>query len=194
MALFIVIEGLDGSGGSTQVRRLVDRLSAHSTREPSDGVVGRLIRSTLADPDGLDNTVLPALFAADRTDHLVREIEPALARGQHVVSDRYLHSSLAYQSLAMPLDQVFALNEGFRVPDLTVYLALDVDTCMARIDARGLDKDRFEKREQLQAISASYDRVLALLSERGDPIVRLDASQSIDQVEAALWAHVEPLL
>ena len=163
---FIVIEGLDGSGGTTQVRLLSQALSAHATREPTDGPVGKLIRRALGDPMFMGDGVLPYLFAAHRKDHLERVIEPKLTGEVDVVSDRYYHSSLAYQSLAMPLDQVMALNAGFRAPDLCVFLDLDVQGCMARIEARGQARDRFETQRQLEEISAQYGVVLGMLRQR----------------------------
>lgn len=190
---FIVIEGLDGSGGTTQVRLLSQALSAHATREPTDGPVGKLIRQALGDPMFMGDGVLPYLFAADRKDHLERVIEPKLTGEVDVVSDRYYHSSLAYQSLAMPLDQVMALNAGFRAPDLCVFLDLDVQGCMARIEARGQARDRFETQRQLEEISAQYGVVLGMLRQRGDNILVLDATGSIPQVHKQILAAVEGL-
>mgnify|MGYP002633439816 CR=1 FL=1 len=186
-ALFIAIEGLDGSGGTTQVQLLVQALSAHATREPSDLPVGRLIRQALASRE-LGDGVLPYLFAADRKDHLEREIEPALAAGQHVVTDRYYHSSLAYQSLAAPLDFVLGLNQGFRAPDLTVFLDLSPEQCLERIAARSAHRDRFETLEQLRAISQSYGAALALLAGRGERIVAVDARGTPQQVHQRVLA------
>ena len=182
MAKFIVIEGLDGSGGTTQVRMLTEHLQAHRTCEPSDGPIGRMIRQSLGDPGFLGDGVLPYLFAADRKDHLEREVQPRLDAGQHVVSDRYVASSLAYQSLAMPLADVWRLNAAFRAPDVTVFLDLPVEGCLARIEARGAARDRFETLEKLTAIHAAYEAALDLLVANGQDVVRVDASQSIDAV------------
>lgn len=190
---FIVIEGLDGSGGTTQVRLLSQALAAHATREPTDGPIGKLIRQALADPMSLGDGVLPYLFAADRKDHLERVIEPKLMGEVDVVSDRYYHSSLAYQSLAMPLDQVMALNASFRAPDLCIFLDLDVDSCLARIEARGQARDRFETKRQLEEISAQYGVVLAMLKQRGDRILVLDAAGSIPSIHKRILAAVEGL-
>ena len=187
MALFIAVEGLDGSGGTTQVRMLCDALDAHGTREPSDLPVGRLIRASLASRD-IGDGVLPYLFAADRKDHLEREIEPTLALGQHVVTDRYYHSSLAYQSLAAPLDFVMGLNAGFRAPDVTVFLDLSPEECLERIAARSAHRDRFETLEQLKAISESYGVALALLAGRGERIAFIDARGTPDEVHARVMA------
>lgn len=172
---FVVIEGLDGSGGTTQARLLGQALpDALLTCEPTDGPVGRLIREVLAGRQAIADGVLPYLFAADRADHLARTVLPALEAGRLVVSDRYLHSSLAYQSLAVPLEQVERLNAAFPAPDLTVFLDLDPEACMVRIAARSPHRDRFETLEQLRAVGAAYELVLERRTALGESILRLD--------------------
>lgn len=176
---FYVIEGLDGAGTTTQMAGLAAYLTGKgktvvTTHEPTDGPVGRLIRSTLRrEPGAVDPSCLPWMFAADRADHLHRTVEPALADGAVVIADRYLHSSLAYQSLDLPLEEVFALNQRFRVPDRTVLLDVPVDVCLARIDARGAARELFEEHERLERIAEAYDRVVERLIARGDTIVRV---------------------
>jgi dTMP kinase len=192
---FIAIEGLDGSGGTTQVRMLVDAVpGALSTAEPSTGPIGKLIRAALAGQEPLGDGVLPYLFAADRRDHLDREIGPAVAQGRLVVTDRYYHSSLAYQSLAAPLGRVAQLNEDFRAPDVTIFLDLSIDDCLERITARGQARDRFETRTTLEQVSAAYGAALALLAGRGERIVPVDASGTPDQVHKRVMIAVAEFL
>jgi dTMP kinase len=195
---FIVLEGLDGAGTTTQSARLVEALRARgkivvATREPTDGPVGRLLRASLrGEPEAPEVRALPWLFAADRADHLYREIEPALATGAWVVSDRYIPSSLAYQSMTLPFDRVFSLNAEFRVPDLTVFLSIPVDTALERLGNRS-QRDIYEVREQLEPIAAQYERVFAELERRGQPILRLDATLPIEVIEAHIRAAVDAL-
>ncbi len=193
-ACFIAIEGLDGSGGTTQVEKLCAALGAHATAEPSNGPVGHLIRQTLRNELPLGDGVLPLLFAADRADHLAREIEPLLAEGKIVVSDRYYASSLAYQSLVAPLGEVAQLNASFRAPDITLFLDLSPEGCIERITARGEQRERFEELDRLREISAAYGAALALLAGRGERIAHIDASASVDEVHAHIMEAVRPCL
>lgn len=194
---FIAIEGIDGSGGTTQVGRLADWFTArgqrvHTTAEPSTGPVGRFLRQVLRDPQQrLGDAVLPYLFAADRRDHLDREILPALEDGAVVISDRYLHSSLAYQSLVMGLPAVAELNARFRLPDLTLLIDLDPQTCLQRILARGEPRDRFEALDRLRAVQDAYESVVVLARSQGQVLVRIDGQGSVDEVHARVLAAVQ---
>jgi len=199
---FIAIEGLDGSGGTTQVGRLVTAVGAlrHEvvrTREPTPGPVGTLIRAALGantPASSLGDGVLPFLFAADRQDHLDRLIGPALARGAVVITDRYVPSSLAYQGMSIGVEAAFALNASFRAPHLTVVLEVPPDECMRRIEARGEARERFEDRERLALVRAAYTDGLALLEARGDHIVRVDGTLPIDVLAELIWGHAAQLL
>lgn len=187
---FIAIEGLDGSGGTTQTRALADLLRSrgiptHTTREPSDGPIGQLIRRALRGAEPLSDLTLMHLFAADRQDHLDRVVRPRLDNGTWVLSDRYLASSLAYQSLFAPFSRVAEVNRDFPLPDLTVQLDLSPADCMARIDARGAPKERFERMDRLLAIQRGYEQALAWTEKRGGWVARIDASQPVEAVTEA---------
>lgn len=196
MARFVVLEGLDGAGTTTQTAALVARLEAQGvsvvrTAEPTGGPIGRLLRATLQRRDeAADPASLPWLFAADRADHLARTIEPALAAGSWVVSDRYLPSSLAYQSLDRPMALVDGLNRWFRLPDVTVFVDVPVQTCLARIGSRGAAAEMFEEREALVRIAAAYDEVLGLLEGRGAVIARVDGTGAVAEVGERIWQAV----
>lgn len=188
---FIVLEGLDGSGTTTQLTRLVAHLDAVKTAEPTDGPVGRIARASLRDEPGAPALeALPWLFAADRADHLSRVVEPHLAQGRTVVSDRYVPSSLAYQSLTLPLDDVYALNASFRVPDLLLFVEVDVDTALSRIASRAGQAEIYDNHERLTQVHDAYERVLTFLEVRGWPVVRIDGRPSPDQV----WRAIEAAL
>lgn len=198
--LFLVVEGLDGSGGTTQVARLANALRAQGravvqTCEPSPLPIGRLIREALRDPAlGVSDAALAWLFAGDRHEHLSQVIRPALQDGQDVISDRYLLSSLAYQSGAVGLERVLELNAGFPAPDLTLFLDLAPEVSLARVQARGEPQERFEQLERLAAVRAAYERAIAVCLSRGEKIARIDASGSPDEVAARIWSAVQGLL
>lgn len=177
--MFIVFEGLDGSGGTTQLRLMASALQRLNhppevvmTAEPSGGPVGRMIRELLVQRS-MGESVLPYLFTADRRDHLDRTILPGLARGAVVLSDRYLLSSLAYQSTALPMERVDVLNGDFPPPDATIMIDVPVADCLDRIEKRGMTREIFETRERLTTILAAYERALALRQSRGDRILRI---------------------
>jgi dTMP kinase len=200
--IFIVIEGLDGSGGTTQCGRLTDWLRAEGaievlqTAEPTDLPVGAFIRRALkrsTEEGRLGDEVLPYLFAADRQDHLDRRVHPALLRGAVVISDRYLHSSLAYQSLSLEFEQVAALNANFRIPDLTIMLDLAPEICLERISSRGGELERFETLQRLQAIATAYERVEAWCLARGERFERVEADSSPDDIAQRIQRRVQTL-
>lgn len=200
---FVVLEGLDGSGTTTQGNRLVKALQAQGkealfTFEPSDLPVGLQIREVIERVEGsMSPQILPWLFVADRADHLDRVIEPAVSRGAVVVSDRYLCSSLAYQTLNAEFDLVASLNSWFRPADLTIFLDVPVDVCIKRIEARrsadGNDEELFDKREALERIDIGYRQGLDYLRGRGDRVEYIDGTQSIDDIAAEIFALVDSL-
>ena len=199
-SLFIVIEGLDGAGGTTQCRLLQSWLERRghtvvSTNEPTDRPVGKFIRSVLQDPHSkVGDEVLAYLFAADRQDHLDGRVKPALSRGEVVISDRYYHSSLAYQSLSLDFDFVAQLNGAFPAPDITIFLSLEPETSFARVQKRGLPIERFETLDRLRSISQSYNRVLDHCQKRGEHLLCLDATQSIEEIHELICIEVASLM
>lgn len=204
MSKLVVLEGLDGAGTTTQARRLADALAAtgrtaHVTREPSDGPIGRLIRAMLtgghAIPgQAIDQATFGLLFAADRLDHLQREIAPALAAGAVVISDRYYHSSLAYQGTGAERAWITALNQRARRPDLTVFLRVDPEVAAARRHAAGRDEELFEAIAMQRRVAAGYDEVMAALAAAGERIAILDGEAGLDAVTAAIVAAVTAIL
>lgn len=192
---FVAIEGLDGCGSTTQIRMLGERFPQwHRTAEPSQGPAGLLIREALRGDNPLPDSVLPYLFAADRKDHLEREIEPALARGTHVVTDRYYASSMAYQALIAPLSRIMTLNEEFRSPDLTIFLDITPENALERIVARGQAIERFETLDHLREIAAGFGVALALLAEQGESIEVVDATGTQEEVHARIVETLERCL
>jgi dTMP kinase len=192
----IVLEGLDGAGTTTQVKRLVEHVragggKAHATREPSDGPIGKLIREMLTGGHAIEGqqiaqSTFGLLFAADRLDHLQREVEPQLAAGALVVSDRWYHSSLAYQGTGAERDWIGMLNARARRPDLTIFLEVRPEVAAQRRVAAGRVQELFEDLRMQEEVAAGYKATIAELSAQGERIVAIDGEASPDQVFAAI--------
>ena len=193
----IVIEGLDGAGTTPQVKRLVEHLraegrSAHATREPSDGPVGRLIREmltgghALAGGEKLSQGTFGLLFAADRLDHMQREVEPQIQAGALVVSDRWYHSSLAYQGTGADRDWIAMLNGRARKPELTIFLQVRPEVAAERRAAAKRTQELFEDLRMQQEVDAGYKATIAELKAQGERIEVIDGEQTEDQVFAAI--------
>jgi len=199
--LFIALEGIDGSGTTTQLGRVVAYLEsrgrrARATREPSNGPIGRLLREILLgqhrgpDGDAVDGLAMALLFAADRRDHLRREIEPALAAGIDVVTDRYLLSSLAYQAEEAQRDWVAGLARDIRRPDLTVLLDVPVSVAAARRRAAGRPTERYDDDGVQTRVAENYRR----LARADSSIVALDGALTPDAVTGAIAGAVDRAL
>jgi dTMP kinase len=190
---FIVLEGIDGSGLSTQAGRLVPILTRQTgrktllTKEPTDGPAGLLIRQVL---NGRLKNVTPQslalLFAADRLDHLDNFVLPALSRGENVVCDRYLWSSRAYQSLDCDAAWVENINCFARQPDLTVLLRARPAVSLARIARSRFQSELFEKEEVLRRVLEQFDRLLAAGRAAGQNVAEADGEAAPDAVTSAL--------
>jgi dTMP kinase len=185
---FIVLEGIDGSGTTTQAARLAAALreAGHavvSTREPSDGPIGVLVRQALTRRlVGLSDRVLALLFAADRLDE-----------GKVVVSDRYVLSSLAYQGMRLPLAWVEALNAAARPADLTLFLEVDPRTAARRRHGRGGTEELFDADEVQRAVARAYGRV-ARKHARAQRVVRVNGRGAADEVAGEILSRVRAVL
>lgn len=209
---FIVLEGIDGSGTTTQTGRLADALRArglpaHTTREPSDGPIGMLIRQVLTGrlvvPGSTGGrapswSTMACLFAADRLDHLEAEIHPNLRDGVTVISDRYDASSVAYQSIssgleldASVIDWIRTVNSRARRPDLTLVLDVPVAEANRRRRQRQGRVEIYDDDELQAALARFYTDIDAFFPT--DRIVHIDANRSVDEVAADVLRAVEDL-
>jgi dTMP kinase len=191
--LFISLEGIDGSGKSTQARLLVEALGEGTVaiREPGGTEAAERIRELLADPGvELEPLAELMLFLAARADLTERVIRPALEDGRHVVADRFSDSSVAYQGAARGLGvgEVIGLcdtaTDGLW-PDLTLLLKIDPETGLGRADS----EDRFEQ-EGLglqQAVAVAYEEIATIASDR---VVVVDASGSVEEVHQRVMEAV----
>jgi dTMP kinase len=196
---FVVLEGCDGAGTTTQRKILRARLEqtalagkVHDTCEPTDGPVGALVRAALAASPALTPATLARLFAADREEHLhgAGGVVERCARGEIVVSDRYVLSSYVYQGLLCGDRFVRRLNEDFPAPELLVFFDIDPETAFRRVEARGETKEIYEHLDFQRKLRARYKQFLPLCRRQGALVETIDAAAPIEEVSAALWRAV----
>ena len=202
---FVVLEGLDGAGTTTQAHLLGKALRAagrqvHVTAEPSRGPVGALIRQVLGrrvrGPAGadFDPAALALLFAADRLAHLAAEVAPNVRRGVDVVSDRFTLSSLAYQGLTTSdVRWVEAVNARAAAPDLVVFLRVRAAVAFRRRRQASAEREIFEEAVFQRRVAQSYRRAIARLRRAGQRIAEVDGEAPVAEVAAAVLAEVERL-
>ena len=203
--LFVVLEGIDGAGTSTQAQLVTKQLRLRNhkvfqTFEPSDGKIGKLIRETIKS----DGTRKPSwmamtlLFSADRLNHVETVIEPNIIDGTHVICDRYYHSTLAYQSLSSDLcgecwmPWIKEVGVFSAVPDITFILGIDPEVAAQRMQGRRKPKDVYENLEFQQKLSKFYANIEQHFP--AERIVHIDGSWSVESVTAEILQHIYNLM
>jgi dTMP kinase len=177
---FIVIEGLDGSGKTTQARILAANLqpqyNVFCTAEPSHGKIGTYIRNRVLYSESRVSTVIEALlFAADRIEHIENEVQPAIDEGKVVVCDRYTFSSLAYQgSAGLSLDWIQTLNKHVLKPDLALFIDIAPETVLQRLKRKKSVMENLETQRKVREIYQKY-------IDNGE-LVRVDGEKGKDEV------------
>jgi dTMP kinase len=189
---FICVEGLDGSGKTTQAKLLVKRLrtdnNAVYTAEPSNSTIGKLLKRKYLHDDERASRIFEALlFAADRFEHVERAVLPALKKGKIVVSDRYVHSSLAYQGAeGLDLKWIREINRHTLYPDIAIYIDVRPETALQRLKHR---RSIMEKLETLQRVREIYLELV----EKGE-LVKIDGSKSKREVSEDIMSTVQSSL
>lgn len=197
---FIAFEGLDGSGKSTQVKSLADRLSRqglkiYTTFEPTDNPTGRLIRDIFQHKQEADHRTIAALFAADRLDHLLNSkngILKKLDEGYSVITDRYYFSSYAYHGTHMDMNWVIATNSlsaGILRPDLTIYIDIAPEVSMQRLSKGRSSTELYETTENLKKVREKYFEAFELL-KRDEKVSIIDGNRSADEIANDIWNQV----
>jgi dTMP kinase len=198
--LFIALEGIDGSGKSTQITLLAEKLTVaghkvYATCEPTRGTIGTLARSILKGDVKADERVIAALFMADRLDHLLNETDGLVQKmkeGYTVITDRYYFSSYAYHGTHMDMDWVIAANsmsaEILR-PDVTVFIDVDPEVCMQRITANRATTELYETLDNLKNVRAKYMEAFEKLKGE-ENICTVDGNRSVEAIADDIWAYV----
>ncbi len=194
---FIVIEGLDGAGATTQMKAVTEafdvaQVACHATFEPTSSPMGSLVRSILRKEIVTTPMALALLFAADREDHLyhpVNGIVDKMKEGTVVISDRYLFSSLAYQAVDCGFEKVSELN-NYPYPRFLFYLDTPVEACLARIEKRNNGKELFERQEFLTKVRDNYEIIFADLPKEV-VFVRIDGNKSKEEITSIILEKLQ---
>jgi dTMP kinase len=209
---FAVLEGGDGTGTSTQLELLRKRFSGpasflpgidlpdpdlppfHPTFEPTDGPIGRMIRSALKGELPLQNETIALLFAADRNEHLYGPdgIKALCGRGELVVSDRYVPSSLVYQGIDCGDKLPRALNRDFPDPQLLLFFDLEPKIALERLNGRE-ERDMYEYLEFQIKVRERYMALLPEYEKRGVQVVRIDAARTPEEVAEQVWRALKKM-
>lgn len=201
---FIVFEGIDGSGKSTQVKLLSDRLKEngkdiYQTFEPTNSPIGSLIRNILYGRIEGDEKTMAALYLADRLDHIQNGTNGMLKQieaGKHVIADRYYFSSYAYHVPHVTLDWVVNANsicaELLR-PDLIVFVDITTETSIERLSKGRTELDKYENYERISTVRKNYFAALKRF-EGKENVVIIDGNQRIEAVANDIWNLVAAIL
>lgn len=198
---FIVFEGIDGAGKTTQINLLREALekrgySCAVTAEPTDLPSGKAIRRALAKEVDSTPLQMAEMFAHDRELHNTDAqvgIEKLLKDGTTVICDRYYYSSLAYQGTVLGYDTVAALNldnPNIRTPDVCIFLDLTPEKSLQRIGARGEAVEMYENLDYLTRTRTTFFEIFDKLRQRGEKIAIIDADGSVEEVSARIFAAV----
>ena len=198
---FIVFEGIDGAGTSTQIKKLVESNPEKfmATAEPTSGPTGKFLRQMLAGDFQADAKTTAYLFAADRCQHIYGKdgIIENIKKGKCIVSDRYFFSSMAYQSISCGQELPKLLNSPFPLPEYLFYFQINPEISLGRVNARNEKKEIYEKLDLQQRISNMYEEIISQYEKdaanTGIKIIRIDASKAIDEIAALIKSHLEKI-
>jgi len=202
--LFITFEGIDGSGKSTQVKLLAEKLEeaghkVYTTFEPTDSEIGTLLRSILTHKLEADEKTIAALFLADRLNHIQNKKDGILKKledGYTVITDRYYFSSYAYHGTHMNMDWVIQSNSlaaDLLRPDINIYIDVDPDVSMERISKNRTSNDLYETSENLKKVRGKYMEAFETLKGQ-EHISVIDGNRTAELIAADIWGEVSKSL
>ena len=199
---FVVFEGIDGAGTSTQMRLLAERDSGKKiafTAEPTERPTGKFLRQILAGKEKVSPQTAAYLFAADRAEHLWGEdgIVDQTKNGFTVVSDRYLFSNLAYQGVTCGEDLPKTLNSPFPLPQLLFFFDISAQKSLERVEKRGEAKEIYENEKFLNDTASRYRAIIdryKKLENSGMRIVELDATLPKEKISDLIWKEILPII
>ena len=193
---FIVLEGLDGSGKTTQLQLLHERMQQHckqrkcfATREPSESFPGLLCRGISRRSIQVENETIAMLFAADRYEHVVGELLPQLEQGNHILCDRYYFSNFAYQMLSTDLESLLAYNKkamDLLHPDVTIYVDVSPEECAARRSTSRTSEELYEKVDTAKKIYRNYMTAFDAL-QQSERVVTINGNRDAQTVADSIW-------
>jgi dTMP kinase len=197
---FVVFEGGDGSGTTTQLSMLTERLKKSKnpvffpTFEPTDGQIGKIIRSALKKDIFFQPQTLAMLFAADRNEHLngIDGIFSHIKHGELVVSDRYVLSSIVYQGIECGTALPTALNSIFGVPELTFFFDIDPKIAISRMSKRGFS-EIYEYLEFQEKVRQKYLSAVENYRNNGARVEIIDSSKTITEVADQVWSIISEM-
>ncbi|NCC73198.1 MAG: dTMP kinase [Sphingobacteriia bacterium] len=201
--LFIALEGIDGSGKSTQIGLLKSNLEnaghkVYTTFEPTDGPIGKLIRDIFNHRIEADQRTIAGLFVADRLEHVLNKKNGMLKKleeGFTVITDRYYFSSYAYHGVHMPVDWVIrsnALAAGILRPDLNIFIDIDPETGMDRIRKGRNSLELFETLENQKKVRDKYFEVLEMLKNEENVFIT-NGNRFPEEIADEIWQKVKTM-
>ena len=201
---FVVFEGLDGTGTTSQMQLLQEAFatrgmqqSVYFTCEPTGGAIGKLIREALSGAAAFDAKTIAYLFGADRCEHIYGRdgILDQLKAGKAVFSDRYFCSSLAYQGLAAGQELAQTINGTFPLPEYLFFFDLPAKTAMERVEKRNTPLEIYEKEAFQQKVADEYYAILQHYAEIAPDMkmIKIDAAESIAKIHQTIWSIVQNL-
>lgn len=195
--VFIAFEGLDGSGKTTQLNAIRDKLlkrkiKCREEREPSDGILGLIARGAIKKKINISSHAMALLFAADRYEHVLNDIKPYIDKGVHVITDRFVFSNFAYQGLTSSFDELYQYNKraiDLLMPNLTVFVDTDPKSSLSRIGVSRIGKELYD-REGI-AVRENFIKAFDRMKNNANILI-VNGNHPEEVVTDEIWKAVEP--